>query len=94
MEPNAEADRAGENGGDGHPGIADNGAAGKNRNDHGKHSGGGQKDDVDPGMTEEPEQLLPEDWIAAGCDSEKMRAPTAIQFHEHVGGGERRHSED
>ena len=54
----------------------------------------GNEDEVDLGMSEEPEQVLPEQRIAALGGIEEMGPEHAVELHEVGGEHHHRHRED
>ena len=52
------------------------------------------EDDVDLGMAEEPEQVLPQQRVAAVLDVEEVRADQAIENQRGAGEHDRRHREE
>ena len=76
-------------------GISDNGPPREDGNDQRDHPGRRQKDDVDPRVPEEPEELLPQEGAAAARDTEEMRAPSSIKLEKDAGRGKcRQRKED
>ena len=63
--------------------VAEDRLAGEDRDDLRDHPEGRQDHDVDLGMAEEPEQVLPQQRVAAAPASKKSRAELAVeQQHE------------
>jgi hypothetical protein len=81
MRPDAEADEAGREHGQHDQPVTDELGARDGRDDHAHHAGGGQEDDVDLGMAEEPEQMLPEHRIAAarGIEEGPVERPLDLE---------------
>src|SRR3546814_7179056 len=71
MRPDAEADEAGREHREDDEAIADEFGLRDRRDDHAHHARGGKEDDVDLGMIEEPEEMLPKQRIAAARRVEK-----------------------
>src|SRR5258707_14241080 len=63
--------------------IPENRFTRKHRDDFGNHAHGRQDEDVDLRMPEEPEKVLPEQWLAVVIAREKRRSE--IQIKEHNG---------
>lgn len=70
--------------------ISDDRAPRKHRNDHGHHSHSQEKDDIHPGMTEKPEELLPEQRTAAVQTTEEVESPLPLEFEKYASHGQRR----
>ena len=64
-------------GGDDHP-VAEDRLAGEHRDDLRNDAEGRQRHDVDLGVAEVPEQVLPQDRITAAADVEEMRPKVAV----------------
>src|SRR5207248_5550206 len=64
------------------------------RQEHRDHPGGGKEDDVDPGMAEEPEEMLPEHRVAAGAHVEEVEVPLPIELEEDAAYRQGGHGED
>ena len=62
--------------------VADEIAPGDGCHHHRQHGGGRQKDDVDLGMAEEPEKMLPKQGIAAPCGVEERPVQRVFQFQQ------------
>ena len=75
-------------------GVADQTASGKRGDDHGDHPGRRNEHDVDLGVAEDPEQVLPEQRVAAGGRVEEMRTPVAVQVQHQRADEQRREPED
>ena len=54
----------------------------------------GRIEDVDLGVAEDPEQVLPEQRIAAGGDRVEVRAEEAVELQEHQRDRDDREGED
>jgi hypothetical protein len=64
--------------------VAEQGLAAEDRQDLGGDAEERQREDVDLGVAEEPEQVLPEDRAAAGC-VEDVRAEAPVDFEDQQG---------
>src|SRR3546814_15604030 len=82
MRPDAEADEAGREHREDDEAIADEFGLRDRRDDHAHHARGGKEDDVDLGMTEEPEEMLPKQRIAAPRRVEKGPVEGALHFEQ------------
>ena len=60
MHPKAKAEKSCADGGKDNPLVANDGGAGKRGDDHGDQGHGGEKNNVDLRVAEQPEQMLPE----------------------------------
>ena len=76
-----------------HPAVADERRARHRRQDHRDHAGRGQEDDVDLGMAEQPEQVLPEHRVAALRGDEERPVEGALQLEQQRGEDHRREAE-
>ena len=80
--------------------VAKQRGAGHDRQDGGDHSGGGKEDDVDLGVAEQPEEVLPEEGITAVFHLEERPAHGAFHLEQegaedHGGeGGQDHHRHD
>ena len=99
MHPQAEAQEpGGDDRKDDQP-VSDERGPGHGGHDHRNHAGGGQEDDVDLRMAEEPEQVLPQQWIAALFRDEERPVKGALQLQQqrgedHRGEGEHDHQRE
>ena len=66
MGPHRDRQRPDADGGVDHRGVAEQRFAGKHRDDFGDDAEEGQRDDVDLGVAEEPEHVLPQQDSAVG----------------------------
>src|SRR3546814_2498707 len=82
MRPDAEADEAGREHREDDEAITDEFGLRDRRDDHAHHARGGREDDVDLGMTEEPEEMLPKQRIAAARRVEKGPVEGALDFEQ------------
>ena len=67
--------------------VADQRRARHRRHDHRDHAGRRQEDDVDLGMAEEPEQVLPQQRIAALGGDEERPVEGALELEQHASRG-------
>ena len=74
--------------------IAEHRPPRERRNDRRDHADRRQEDDVDLGMAEEPEQVLPEQRVAALRRVEEMRADQPVEDQRGARHHDRRHRED
>ena len=74
--------------------IAEHRPAREGRDHAGDHADRRQEDDVDFRMAEEPEQMLPQQHVAALGRVEEMRADEAVKDQRGAGDHDRRHRED
>ena len=78
VHPNAEAQEGERNDRDDDRPVADQRPVGEDRDDRRQHAGHGQEDDVDVRVAEQPEQVLPEQRIAAARRVEERQAEGAF----------------
>ena len=69
------------------------GPPGEGRDDHRQQRDGGQEDDVDLRMAEDPEQMLPQKRIAAARRVEERPVEHALHLEQQVAGDQRREGE-
>jgi hypothetical protein len=74
------------------PGVAEDGFAAEDGEDLGDDPEKWQRDDVDLGVAEEPEQVLPQDGSAVG-GVEDLGAESPVDFQSHQRRGEQRERE-
>ncbi|MNQ72592.1 hypothetical protein D3C85_873000 [compost metagenome] len=86
MDPQAKAQERGAHHRHHHQAVTHQRHARHGRNDHGHHAGRRQEDDVDLGVAEEPEQVLPQQGVAAALGDEERHVEGALQFQQ--GGGD------
>ena len=84
VDPHAEADDPGHHGRQGEPLVADDRAPGERGHDRGHDPDGGQEDDVDVRVSEDPEEVLPEQRIASVRGLEEVEAPVALELEQRV----------
>ncbi len=89
MGPDAEADEADADRRRNHGGITEDGFAREDGDDFVGEGEGGQNEDVDLGMAEDPEEMHPEHGRAAGLRIEEVAAEVAIDNQHDLRGGER-----
>ena len=65
-------------------------AVGEGRHQHREQRDRGQEYDVDFGMTEDPEQMLPQERIPAPARIEEGPVEQPLHFEQYVAGDERR----
>ncbi len=70
--------------------VAEDGLPGEGRDDLGGHPEERQGQDVDLGVAEEPEQVLPQDGLAAVGRVEEVRPQVPVDPEQDEGGGEHR----
>ena len=70
--------------------IADELGSGEGRHHHRDEPGGGEEDDVDFRVAEEPEQVLPQQAVAAVLDLEEGHAEGALEFEQDRAQDQRR----
>ena len=87
--PDAEADEADADRRRDHGGIAEDGFARKHGNDLVGEGEGGQNEDVDLGVAEDPEEVHPENRGAAGLRVEEVAAEVAVDAEHDLRGRER-----
>jgi hypothetical protein len=93
MDPQAEADDAhGDQGQDDEP-MTDEPCLRHHRQNHRDHAGRGDEDNVDLGVAEEPEQMLPQQRIAAFFRHEKWPAECTLDLEQNRGENQRRKCE-
>ena len=90
VHPDAETDECRRHGGERHVRVEEDRPARRDRHDRRHDAHRRQEDDVHVGMAEEPEQVLPQQRIAARNRLEEMEAEVALEREHHVGGGQRR----
>ena len=69
------------------PAVAQQRRARHHRQDRGDHAGGGQEDDVDLRMAEQPEQVLPQQAVAAVLDLEERQPEGALELEQDASPG-------
>ncbi len=90
VHPDAEAQEGqGHDGHDDHR-VADQCAPREDRDQGGQHTGHRQEDDVDVGVPEQPEQVLPEQCVAAARGVEEGQAESALQLEQDRAEDQRR----
>ena len=89
VRPDAEADEADGDRRSDHGGIAEDGLAREDGDDLVGEGEGGQDEDVDLGMAEDPEEVHPQDGGAAGLGVEEVRAEVAVEHEHDLRGGQR-----
>ena len=94
VRPDAEPDQGDEDLGQGDEREGDHPPPHEGGDDRGRDPERGQDDDVDLGVAEDPEQVLPEDRVAAGEDVVEVEAEQAVALEQEEGDGQRRHRED
>ena len=90
VRPDDEADEADRHHGVGHAEIAEDRLAREGRHDLADDAEGRQDHDVDLGVTEEPEQMLEQDRVAAAGRIEERRAEVAVGQQHGDGTGQHR----
>ena len=85
MDPDAESEIIVADGGERHRRVADQRPAAERRQPVGHHAHGRQNDRVDPGVAEHPEQVLPQQRLAACRNIEEMRAEVAVHPKQKEG---------
>src|SRR3546814_11404524 len=80
VRPDAEADEAGGEEGKDDQLVTDQLCLRESGDHHRDEAGGGQEDDVDLGVTEEPEQMLPQHRVAAPRRVEERPVERALQL--------------
>jgi hypothetical protein len=93
MHPQTERKQPGCEQGEHHQGIGEYRAARERGNDRGHHTQRRDENDVDLGMAEEPEQVLPQQRVAAFRRIVEVRADQAIHDEERARDHHRRHRE-
>ena len=68
--------------GEDHDGVAEQRLAGEDRQDLGDDAEGRQDQDVDLGMAEDPEQVLPQQRVAAAGRDEEVGAEEAVEHQQ------------
>ena len=94
VHPHAEAQNHRRDGCERHGGVADERPAAEHRQAVRHHAHRGQHDGVNPGMTEHPEQVLPQQRLTAARHIEEMRAEIAVHPEEEEGKADGRNRED
>ena len=74
--------------------VAEDHLAREHRDDLGDEAEARHDQDVDLGMAEEPEEVLPEDGRATGLRVEEVRAQEAIEQQHDLGGRQRRQDDE
>ena len=74
--------------------VADERRLRHGRHDHRHHAGRRQEDDVDLRVAEEPEQVLPQERVAALLGDEERPVEGALQLEQHRAEDDRRKAED
>jgi len=77
----------------GHRAVSEDGLAREDRDDLRRDAHRGQDHDVDLGMAEEPEQVLPQQRLAAARGQKEMRAAHAIEQQQRERRGQHRQRE-
>ena len=85
VRPDAEADERDEQLGERDERERDHPPPRERRDDRGRDPERGQDDDVDLGVAEDPEQVLPEQRVAAVRDVEEVEAELALELEEDAG---------
>ncbi len=88
VRPNTHGQAADRQRGEDHALVTEHGLAGEGRDDLGCHPEEGQRQDVDLGMAEEPEQVLPQDRLAAPGRVEEVRPHVPVGPEQDEVGGE------
>jgi hypothetical protein len=94
MAPDAEADEADGDTRENHDRVAEERLAREGRQDFRHIAHRGQNQNIHLGMAEDPEQMLPEDGLAAAGDLEEIGAEVAVEHHEDERDGDGRQGED
>ena len=94
MHPQAEGQHAGRDRRHHQRQVAEHRPAREGRQDRGDHADRRQEDDVDLRVAEEPEQMLPQQHVAAFGRIEEMRADQAVEDQRRAGHHDRRHRQD
>ena len=94
MHPQSEAQKTGADRRQHDPAVADDRPAREGRHDHRDQRDRGQKDDVDLRVTEEPEQMLPQQRVAAARRIEERPVKRSLHFEQHAAGDQRRKGEE
>ena len=94
VHPDAEAQEGERDDRDDDRPVADQRPVGEDRDDRRQHAGHGQEDDVDVRVAEQPEQVLPEQRIAAARRVEERQAEGALDFEQDRAEDQRRKGHD
>ena len=94
VRPHAETEEDDRHGRGGDEGVAEDRLAREDRNHFGDHAEGRQDHDIDLGMAEEPEEVLPEHRAAARRWIEEVGAELTVEQQHHQRRGERRQGAD
>ncbi len=94
VHPQSEADEPGRHERQHHRGIAEHRTPRERRDDRRHHAERRHDDDVDLGMAEEPEQVLPQERVAALGGIVEVRAHEPVEQQERTGRHDRGHRED
>ena len=94
MRPYAHADEPDRDRGPHHHRVAEDRLAGKHRDDFGDESEGRDDQDVDFGMSEDPEEMHPDHRRTSGLRVEEMSAQVAIDQQHDLRRGQRTDGKD
>ena len=94
VDPQAEAEEAGRDQRQHQRRVAEDRPPRERRDDRRDDAERGQEDDVDLGVAEEPEQVLPQQRVAAFGRVEEVRADQPVDDQQGAGEHHRRHGED
>ena len=89
VRPHSHGQSADRQGGEDHADVAEHRLAGEDRDDLGDDAEERQREDVDLGVAEEPEQVLPQDGATVGRVVDVCAELTVVE-HAEGGGGEQR----
>src|SRR6266403_1115755 len=89
MRPNAEAHESDGAGSRNHDRVAEDRLAGKDRDDFGGEREGGDDQDIDFRVSEDPKEVHPEDRRTAGLSVEEMRTGEAVEQEHYLSGRQR-----
>src|SRR5690606_31857822 len=92
--PNREADDPDQDSGKNDDRVSEKRFAGENRNDFRNDSHRGENQDVNFGVTEDPEKVLPENRLSAEDRFEEVGSGQAVHHERRESDGDRRESED
>ena len=92
--PHRPAHNADDDAGENDEGVAEKGLFGEGGQDFGHDPHRGQDEDVDLGVAEHPEQVLPEDRVAAAGGVKEVGSEVAVHHQLDQADGDYRHSQD
>lgn len=86
--PDTETDESDTHFGQHNVGVADHSLAGECGDDRGNQPERGKDDEIDLRVAEDPEQVLPEDWVTASGHVKEVESESSLKEEKQVGNGE------